>query len=485
MRSASPFFWMFFILFLVVSAGWVSCSGGVSLEENPVLQERLVEQVRSEPQGSTESLDASEGLETKQEPASETILPDTSPERNVVAEEVFEEPVEEASPTEAPGEALPEQPGESTSPTLYRLVVNNGYGGGQYRPGTTAHVWAGFNPYQQLVVGWKGGDGLLKEGKEWHTTLVMPSRDVTLDPIFVKAEGQLQSLSFQGTTYKKPVLALVPSAPKGVILAFHGTGGSNTYLQKLETLYVARVAYQRGYAVVSTDAEEVQAGDLDKNGYIRWHPNIKQANNPDIVDLKKLVPALVNQKVLPQGLPLFALGMSNGGAMAVSVGEALKMKAVVSYCASGRKDVVAVTQTPTMWLMCGKDTNPNVDNSLAQQHYQTLLGRKVPTVYQDNSPSPLYAGRFFRILGVNLPTSTSIAKEIQANKLVDSQGFFSVNSDAFAKHVQGNKSLYPTLTGLSEALQLSVLSQVKIMMADHQMFDDFAGKTVDFFDKYR
>lgn len=464
----------------VLALTWMSCSGPVGNEEKGDRQEVSAEVVTSS-DTNTEAVDDA----GTPEQAKESVAFEVFPDRSGTTEDPIKQKPEAVEEEAVPEEASIEQVSESSSSATYQLVVNDGYGSGAYPAGAIVHVWAKFNPYQQLVVGWKGGDNLLKQPKEWHTTFVMPARDVTLSPQFVTAQGKLQTLSFQGVKYKKPVLALIPPNPKGVILAFHGTGGSHKYLQKLETLYLARIAYRRGYAVVSTDAEEVQAGDTDKNGKIRWNPNIRASNNVDVRNLQLLGTSLVDQKILPKGLPLFAFGMSNGGAMSVSVGEALKMKAVVSYCASGRRDTVAITKTPTMWLMCQKDSNPQVDNSLAKQHHQTLLGRKVPTVYDSNPPSPLYDGRFFRILGINLPTSANIAKELRTNKHVDAKGFFIGSSEAFVKGFQANKKAYPVLSGLKGGLQADVLSQVKIMMADHNMYDDFSSRTIDFFDKYR
>jgi|GEM_PF-2058030 len=399
--------------------------------------------------------------------------------------ENLNEPIVEQSPEVDPSEKNPETPIGGDSPGKgYRLTVNNGYGSGVYPAGTRVHIWARHNPYQSLVIGWSGDTSVLDNKGEWHTTITMPARSVTLTPRLKAVTSKLQSASFQGVKYKKPVLFMIPPNPKGLILAFHGTGGSHKYIQRLETLYVARKAYNRGYGVISADAEEVQAGDTDKNGKIRWNPDINNAKNPDFANVRLMLQALVKQKKITEKTPIYAFGMSNGGAFSFSVGHALKLKAVVSYCASGRLDVARQTKTPSMWLLCQNDSNPQVSNARAKQNYQALVSRKIDAAYHEHPASPLYEGRFFRIIGINLQKSVQLAKEMHSNKLVDTKGYFQGNAETLLKRLQGNQKSFPVLFGLTKGLQAGVFGQVRIMLADHAMYDDYATKMLDFFDKH-
>lgn len=420
---------------------------------------------------------------TTTEPSAEPA-PEPTPEPT---REPSPEPIAETSDASVP-EPTPEPVQEQKPDTgkRFRLTVKDGYGSGVYPVGTVVHIWAKHNPYQQLVMGWSGDTDTLRHKKEWHTQVIMPARDITLTPQFKAVTSKLQTASFQGANYKKPVMYMIPPNPRGLIFAFHGTGGSHKYIQKMEALYLARVAYQRGYGTVSTDAEEVQAGDLDKNGKIRWHPDPNKPNAPDFADLRKLRQMLIQQKKIATTTPLYAFGMSNGGAFAVSAGHVLKLKAAVSYCASGRIDAARVTSAPTMWLMCQNDSNPNVSSAKAKQNYQVLKNRKLDTVYDEHPASPVYKARFARIIGINLATSEKLYDELKANKLLDTQGFLvTKTADDFLKRYQTNKSSFPVLNGLSRGLQGAVFGQIRVMLADHAMYDDFAHRTIDFFEKHK
>ena len=60
------------------------------------------------------------------------------------------------------------------------LNVNNGHGSGIYNTGDTVHVWSNLNPVNNSFDGWTGDIEYLINPEEWHTTLIMPNRDISL-----------------------------------------------------------------------------------------------------------------------------------------------------------------------------------------------------------------------------------------------------------------------------------------------------------------
>ncbi|MBK6949907.1 MAG: hypothetical protein IPH16_19180 [Haliscomenobacter sp.] len=62
----------------------------------------------------------------------------------------------------------------------YTLTVENGYGSGQYAPGDTVHIWAEEWLPGQTFKNWTGQTVWLKSAEEWHTTLLMPARNITV-----------------------------------------------------------------------------------------------------------------------------------------------------------------------------------------------------------------------------------------------------------------------------------------------------------------
>jgi hypothetical protein len=385
--------------------------------------------------------------------------------------------------------------GCAVGPLAFTLTVQNGYGSGAYPTGATVHVWAAVRPQDQLVTGWTGDAGLLAEPEEWHTTLVMPARDVTLAATVVDRPTTLGVSTFTGVTGRpKTVRALVPPAARGVVLFLHGTGGSNGFITRTEPFAVALRALESGYGVLGTEAEEAVAGDLNGDGRERWNAALSPFN-VDFANLNVLLGDLRAAGTIGPTTPLFALGMSNGGATAVSLGAvgassvagafpALRFAAVVSHCADGRTDAVATTTTPSAWFMCANDDNDMVSNADAAANSAALAARGVPTVFALHPASPLYDARFVREPGIALATSQALAAELRAAGFVGADGFFTQPTDAIVAAVIASPALLPVFVGLPPAQQRDVLDQAKAVQAEHQMFSDWARRALAFFEAH-
>jgi len=382
-----------------------------------------------------------------------------------------------------PAAGVPDGGGSADGSARFKLTVAHGAGSGTYAAGQTVHVWSTHDPRAAVLTAWSGDAALLAGAGEWHTTLTMPARAVTLEAATQQVSVTLTRVKVQGVKYQKPVRYHVPPSPKGLIFFFHGTGGSGAFIEKTASFHLALSAIRRGFGVVATDAEEVQAGDLDGNGKIRWLSSVLDPQkNTDMRNVQLIRAWLVAQKAISDKTPTFALGMSNGGAFSVSIGAALGFTAAASYCADGINAVADRTKTPTMWAMCGKDTNTQVSNADAKKSSQALAQRGVATLYLEHPPSPLYDERFARVQGVDAATSSKVAAELRAAAVVDRQGFFVKSAADIQALVQKSPSAFPTLSGLKGAQKLSLSSELKAMMADHQFYDDFADATLDWFE---
>ena len=377
---------------------------------------------------------------------------------------------------------------------LTELRVTDGYGSGYYAVGSTAHVWAAVRPANQLVTGWKGDADLLEDPEEWHTTLVVPSRDATVGATVAERPVVLQASTYTGATARpKTVRALIPPGARGLVLMLHGTGGSADYIVGTEAFQVALRALEDGYGVLGTEAEEAVAGDLNGDGKRRWDPSFS-ASNTDFGNLNALVTSLRSSGQIGPTTPLFVLGMSNGGGMALSLGAvgassvaanfpALRFGAAISFCASGRVAAAAVTTTPTAFFVCQNDDNDDVSNADAAANSAAIAGRGVPSVYAEHPASPLYDERFMRI-GLSLETSRALAADFRAAGFVRDDGFFGTPTDDIVAAALANPSLLPTLAGLPPASQGSVVQQVGVMQAEHNMYSDWARRAVAFFETY-
>ena len=378
---------------------------------------------------------------------------------------------------------------------LNRLAVADGYGSGTYPAGSTVHVFAAVRPQDQLVTGWTGDPGLLADPDEWHSTLVMPLADASVTATIVARPTTLAVSTFTGSTSRqKTVRALIPLNPRGLVLFLHGTGGSSAFITKDEAFYVALRALESGYGVLGTEAEEAVAGDLNGDGKERWDASLA-AGNVDLANLDTLIASLRASGAIGPTTPLLALGMSNGGSMAVTLGAVasapsaasfpeLRFAAVLSFCADGRAAAVATTDTPTAWLMCANDDNDEVDNVAAAANSAALAARGVATLFAAHAASPLYDERFLRVPGVALATSQALATELRAAGFVGTHSFFVTPTDDIITAVTADPALLPSLVALPGAARSDVIGQVKAMQAEHQMFSDWAQRAIAFFDTH-
>ena len=235
-----------------------------------------------------------------------------------------------------------------------------------------------------------------------------------------------------------------------------------------------------GYGVWATDAEEVDIGDQDGNGKIRWNTS-PMANNVEFANLTAMAEEFTTRQLIPDDIPKFIVGMSNGGAFSLVAGRALNLNAAVVYCASGSERVAAVTGVPTAWYLCEQDDNETVDNTKSVRNYEALKARDVATELYTHGPSPLYDQRFARIDGIDEETSKAIADELRANNHTDAQGYLLKDGKDIGTAAMNSPNDYPVFTGLQPRQKfMDVVQQLRIMRSNHRMYDDYARRTLAF-----
>ena len=349
---------------------------------------------------------------------------------------------------------------ESGHGDVYRLSVTNGFGSGEYRAGDVVHVWADVNPTNQLLRQWTGDVDALSLIGEWHTTLVMPAYNLQLTADLIDVHIDLTVEQFPGATRMKTVRYYIPNNPVGIVHFAHGTGGQSTFIESVETWYLALKLIHAGYAVWATDAEEVDTGDQDGNDKIRWDSGLRR-DNPDISNIDALFDAFVDRGLVPQNLPRFAVGMSNGGAFSLALGATLNLDASISYCASGRAAAAQQTTSPTAWFLCENDDNAQVDNDEAADNHSRLIERGVASSLEALSASPLYDERFSRLPGIETMQSRLISRELRQNGHVDENGFFIDDVTTITNALRTNTDQYPALSALSPQRQSEIGRQIR------------------------
>ncbi len=398
-----------------------------------------------------------------------------------------------SSTSEPPITPVPTPTPTPTPPASVALTVVNGVGPATATSATQVELWSTILPQSQVLLSWSGGT-FTPDNEEWHTTLTVPSADATLT-----ANVSTLNITFNTRSYTAPTTAAkiarfwVPASPRGLILLLHGTGGSSRFIEQAETRSFALKAISKGYAVLAPEAEEVAAGDLDANGKIQWDIALNPSNI-DFRSLDALLASLVSTNTIPAGLPYYIAGMSNGGAMAISLGAIaatnsassfpnLRFKAVISYCAQASQ-AAAITTTPSAFYLCGNDDNVDVSNTQALANSQTLVTRGVPTAGLLHPATPLYNQRFIRVSGVSAAQSLAIANELRAGGFVDSSGFFSTASSAISTAVSASPASFPTILGLTLGQQRELFVQISVMRAEHQFYSDWTSRSLRWFAAY-
>jgi hypothetical protein len=389
-------------------------------------------------------------------------------------------------------------PGAS-SPTTggsgeHTVSVEGGFGSRTARVGETVYVWSAVSTSDEVANRWEGDANLLAEPGEWRTSFVMPDRDVELVATSDPQPLVLDLETFTGaTTVPKDVRYHFPPDMRGVVLFSHGTGGNSRFIEGDEAFPLALALVADGYGVISTEAEESAAGDLNGNGKERWDTRAVPGN-VDLRNLEILFDDFESRGLLGGAVPKFALGMSAGGSFSHFLGTVaatalapefpqLRFVAVVGYCADGTASrAAALSTTPTAWFMCSGEDNPDVSNVEARANESRLRGRGVPTEYLENPASPLYDERFTRIDGIDAATSTAMAAELRSAGYVDASGFLVVDGDEIMVAVRDDPSRFPTISAQPEVG--AVRSQLKVMRAEHSMYADATRRNVEFFDRF-
>lgn len=378
----------------------------------------------------------------------------------------------------------------------YQVSVSGGFGAGSYAPGATVHVWADVDPRTEVVTGWSGDDELLAAPHEWHTTFTMPARDVALSVAVAPQDLDLTVESFKGVTaIAKTVRYHLFTGMRGVVVFSHGTGGSSGFIDNVESFPVALALTRAGYGVISFEAEESVAGDLNGDGKERWAGGYGVAN-VDLRNTDALLASFEQRGLLPSRLPRFAFGMSAGGSWSHRLGAVgdttsasafpeLRFEAVISYCAdASATQSASLTTTPSAWFLCGADDNPEVSNAEAIANEAALRARGIPTDLTFNPPSPLYDQRFARAVGVTSTESAAIAQELRDAGFVDGAGFVDTDSSAIAAAVLANPTAFPVTIAQTPAARGQIVTQLGAMRAEHQMYSDLAARTVAWFDRF-
>lgn len=329
------------------------------------------------------------------------------------------------------------------------------------------HLWAQPDPPGLVFDHWEGDVGSLLDPRARHSTLTVHSAGIALDAHFALApEWRPASRRMDG----RDLFFHAPPNPVGLVFFFHGAGGgSQGWVQpaNAERWLALRDAVARGYAVAVTESGDRQAA--------QWSGVEPPEANPDIQHVKAFHAQLVAEGAIAAGLPVFGIGMSNGGGFVSRVADALGWQGAVVYDAACRARIGAGTKVPIAWHLSENDRR--VSNQDALACHEALRRRGIPTEFRQLPPQPLHPLRLQRGPGVGPAEARRVVDALGAAGLLDR-----VDYQIRAPSTSDWRAALRDQAGLPLA---QVAEQLDVCWTEHQFYADHNHLALDFFDRVR
>jgi len=352
--------------------------------------------------------------------------------------------------------------------TAYTLQVAGGVGSGQYVAGDTAYVFSNPPSSTQVFDKWTGDATSLVSPNEWRSTVKMPAANVSVTATYKTAPV----IAFTNTVINgSQVYYYIPATYRGIIVPFHGTGGSaaNWATGQAENMAFCRYAAANGYAVVITESRDRvnKKWDLSLNG------------NIDIANIAVILSSLQTNGIIANGKPLYGVGMSDGSAFCSLITYLNGYKASALYCYGGIEKVFPLTTVPTIWNMASMDITDDPNRQIsAMANYNVLKSRGIACIYHVNQPTPLYASRFTINSAISSDASTSIYNALKNAGLLDAKGFLKTDPAVDSSWQSVIPAPYNTL-----AIQ-AIEDQLYVAFAQHKFYKDSNFRTIEFFNRF-
>ncbi len=88
-------------------------------------------------------------------------------------------------------------------------------------------------------------------------------------------------------------------------------------------------------------------------------------------------------------------------------------------------------------------------------------------------------------MGVDATTSAMVAAELLASDHFDAEGYVVGDPETLRGTLNSHPEDFPTLLALTDLQQGKTLSQIRILAANHEFYDDYAVRTQAFLEAYR
>ncbi|MCU0754175.1 MAG: beta-lactamase family protein [Xanthomonadales bacterium] len=350
-------------------------------------------------------------------------------------------------------------------PTPRLRVDGAALGGGAVPVGAATALYARAPTATERFAGWLGDGPALIDPRGGRQDFAMPARDLTLAARFEALPALASPLEdrVNASTYRW----LLPAAPRGLVFAFHGTGGSGDLpFRKTEARRTTQLLLARGFGVVGLDS----VNRVDR----QWNPQVA-LSNPDVVNVQAILSRFRAEGRIGAETPVFCEGTSNGGGFCSRISALLGFRGQSLMISDGVQAVLAQSRVPTFWTL-GRNDPVLAPGSIerARAAAESYASRGVPAEVQVVEPSVVYPDRLARVDGVSVEQSRMLVAQLSSAGVLAADG--RVLRTLSAAELRAN------LTPALEPQAAELAAQLQIAAAEHEYFGDVSHRVVHFFE---
>ena len=264
--------------------------------------------------------------------------------------------------------------------------------------------------------------------------------------------------------------------PKGLLLIFHGGGGSKEDpFERVEMALFVQAAIAEGYSVAALDS--IAHINPPPDGKFKWNEDSGGCQNPDIANTIAMIRRLKDAGDLAAASdadPVFAVGVSNGGSMVSRTAQHVSFSAVSTHITNAKNFFDPGAKIPPVSIVSGLQdstvgtTGPCMLLELAEQG-------KVPAEFHLNTPEPITPGLFVRIAGIDCESSKAVVDSFIKNGVIDPTSKLLTNNPST---LSTWKPHVPKTVQDKQAFIRDILLE---RYAEHAFTSEFSNKTLAFF----
>lgn len=264
-------------------------------------------------------------------------------------------------------------------------------------------------PANQIAQGFIGDGPSLRDPRGWLGTAQLGTYGTSL---IAQRVVPTSTTAIALTANGARALLWPRAAARGLILRFHGSGGSADYAARGHDAAALTVgALAQGFAVAALDSSD----RINR----QWSGG-NTLSNPDIVNVRALLDLLRSRGDISAQTPIFCEGVSNGGGFCSRAAALLGFRALALVIATGIDPALVPTPAPTIWSLAERDSILAAGFATTANTYaETLRARGIAAEVTVQAPFAVPATYFTRIPGVDGDLAAAIHLSLRNAGVLD------------------------------------------------------------------